>query len=1388
MAGETRELASDFRHRLQAFVDRGVRFLIHAPTRLTGLGLVLLLGSAVGARSEPLAREEVPGPLAPWIDWVLRGHEAERCPLLQGAGTRSCLWPSRLELALGDAGGRFSQELFADIESWAPLPGDAKRWPQAVSLDGQPAPVVERGGRPGVRLGPGLHRLRGAFAWASLPQLLEIPPETGIVVLGLRGEPVASPDRDEGGQLWLERRSSAPAPEESRLELTVHRLARDEVPLLLTTRVELEVSGPAREVRLGPALPEGFAPLALESPLPARADPDGWLRVQVRPGRWVLELEARHAGPASALALPPLAGGGEGAAAWAAEEIWVFEARPQLRLATVEGGAPVDPQQTALPDAWKELPAYRLEPGQALRLVEKRRGDSEPSPDQLSLTRAWYLDFDGGGATVSDRIEGSILASSRLEMGEATALGRVAVNGRDQLITRLAGSARAGIEVPGGAVRIEADSRVEGNPARTPAVGWDHDVSRLSGTLELPPGWRLFHAFGVDRAQSTWLNRWTLLDLFAVMIASMACLRLWGSRWGALALVALALSYTEPGAPRWLWVAVLGAEALHRAVPAGRRFARVIREGRRALLALLVLVALPFAVAQVRGGLYPVLERPAAPPGFVRLGSGPEGAPAAAREELEIVGRAAESAVAELSQADLAMPSAPALARKYAQTGRRTGYAPDPAARITTGPGVPSWEWSRVELSWSGPVERPQELRLVLVPPWLNGALAIVRVALVAALVSCALGISKQGARRWLSRGGAAAAASALLALLPASAPSPARAELPSQELLDELRRRLLESPACQPLCASSPRLTLEIAPRRLAARLAVDVAAETAVPLPGAAGGWVPESVLVDGAPAQALLRSPDGRLWLRLRAGRHEVLAQGALPRRDSVELPLPLAPHRVEARAEGWLIQGIDEEGRAESSLQLTRLREASEASEQAQGPTALPPFVRVVRELALGLTWQVRSGIERVSPADTALVLEVPLLPGEAVTTPDVRVAAGRALVSLAPGVERAGWESSLEVRDALELVAPGEVPWVEVWRVDASPIWHIEASGIPAVQLEERKGRLREWRPWPGERVALEIRRPAGVAGPTLTLDASRLELRPGQRATDATLALTLRSSQGGQHVITLPEGALLQSLALDGRAQPIRQEGREVTLPIAPRSQRFELVWREPRGIGSLLRGAGVGVGVPGVNAELHVAMPASRWTLLVGGPRLGPAVLFWPLLAVLAALALGLARIPLTPLRARHWLLLGVGLSQAPSAGIALVAAWLLALGWRARRGADVPGRWFDLLQLALVALTLAALAVLFTAIRQGLLGQPEMQIAGNGSSASLLRWYQDRTEPALPRPWALSLPLPVYRLAMLAWALWIAQALVGWLRWGWRCFSAGELWRPLRLRGRVA
>jgi hypothetical protein len=132
------------------------------------------------------------------------------------------------------------------------------------------------------------------------------------------------------------------------------------------------------------------------------------------------------------------------------------------------------------------------------------------------------------------------------------------------------------------------------------------------------------------------------------------------------------------------------------------------------------------------------------------------------------------------------------------------------------------------------------------------------------------------------------------------------------------------------------------------------------------------------------------------------------------------------------------------------------------------------------------------------------------------------------------------------------------------------------------------------------------------------------------------------------------------------------------------------------------------------------------------------------------------------------------------PEVAAAAVAGWLIVLGWRRRHGASIVARWRFLgLQLLLVAWTAAALAVLFTSIERGLLGQPNMQVAGNGSSAALLRWFVDRSGARPPCVWVLSVPLAFYRLAMLAWALWLALALIGWLRWGWGSFAHGGLWR---------
>jgi hypothetical protein len=174
-----------------------------------------------------------------------------------------------------------------------------------------------------------------------------------------------------------------------------------------------------------------------------------------------------------------------------------------------------------------------------------------------------------------------------------------------------------------------------------------------------------------------------------------------------------------------------------------------------------------------------------------------------------------------------------------------------------------------------------------------------------------------------------------------------------------------------------------------------------------------------------------------------------------------------------------------------------------------------------------------------------------------------------------------------------------------------------------------------------------------------------------------------------------------------------------------------------------------------------------------------GPVILFWPVVVVLAPLAFLLGRIKSTPLRGRHWFLLGLGLTQIPIVLSAVVVGWILALGWRRHATEFVSGVRFNFVQLLLVAWTGVALLVLAFSIRQGLLGLPEMQVTGNGSYAHALRWFQDRTGDVLPQVWVFSVSLLFYRAAMLLWALWLTQALLGWLRWGWQSFNEGGLWQ---------
>ena len=1353
--------------------------------RIIWLLLLGILFFASYTQAKPLTPEKVPEPLKPWINWVVQDNPERACPFLYNSyEQKRCSWPTQLTLDLTSAKGLFSTSWKVYKDSWVSLPGDSQHWPLNVTVNGKPGLVMDKNGIPSIKLSaeqgkPAEYQIKGEFLWDVLPDNLKIPDDTGLIGLTVNGVGVPFP-LIKDGQLWMKDTDNGqtnPENIQNNLDIQVFRKIIDEVPLQVLTRLELDVSGEQRELKLANPLLNGFIPLQLESPLPARLEPDGQLTVQVRPGRWQIEILARNTKEMNTIPYP------RESKDWPESEIWVFEARPDLRVVEIEQLSAIDASQTNLPDDWKNLPAFKINQGQTMGFKVISRGDPEPEPNQLSINRRLWLDFDGKGYTVNDAINGKMTNGWRLNALPDTQLGKVTLDGNNQLITQQPGTRKQGVEVRKGMILLDADSRITGDIDTLSAVGWEQSFHAVRAELNLPPGWRLLAASGVDNVPDSWISRWTLLDLFLVLITALAVGRLWNHYWGTLALVTLVIIWHEPGAPHYVWLNILAATALLGVLPQGR-FYKLTRWYLNGCWLALVVIALPFMVSQVRMGIYPQLEYPDQVIEVTDRYASPAPAPMpmeAMDDAQQQLGEVAKSARTK-TMSNSAMPEQKGL-NDYLGGSATSLERIDPKAKVQTGPGLPQWQWNKVYLSWNGSVDSSQQLDLWYLSPWMTMLLNFLRVALVAILALLMFGVAEKFGSNLVSKlklGNKTASLLLWFLVLPAlSMPSPKiYADYPGDALLNELKTRLqeVEIPDCLPGCAQIAQMNVVITDKTIEITLQIDAQESVTLPLPSEYNQWFPNQVLDNGKPVQALYRD-NNNLWINLPKGGHQIILKGLTPKLSKFTLPLPLKPNRVTVDKTGWEVIGLHENGWADDQLQFSRIQQTrQDKTKPSLESGALPPFVRVERLLSLGLDWRVITQIIRVSPADSAVVLTVPLLPGESVTTPGIRVKDNAVEVNMAAQQKVMQWESTLEKSDKIELTAPQTEQWIEIWKADVSPIWHIDPSGIAMIHLNSEGQWLPEWHPWPGEKIMLQITRPQAVEGQTLTIDSSSLAIKPGQRTQDAELKLSLRSSQGTQHTLTLPENAALQSVAIDGQTQPIRQQGRKLTLPVNPGKQDVLIRWQETQAIATILKTPLLDLGQDSVNTNLSISLGQDRWVLFLMGPRMGPAVLFWGVLVVIFILSLGLAKIPLTPLKSRHWFLLLVGLSQIPMASAGIVIAWLMLLGWRATQ----TGQWrfFNALQMSIGGLTVLALGVLFAAVAQGLLSSPDMQITGNQSSAFLLNWYQDRSLPILPTATVISMPLIVYRLLMLAWALWLAVSLLNWLKWGWGCFSSNGLW----------
>jgi hypothetical protein len=1283
------------------------------------------------------------------------------------------MWPSVMDFKADANGGSFVFSVDARLPGLISLPGDANSWPQEVTLNAVPATVLSYSGVPVIRVdAPVKAEIKGVFRWTTVPQNLRMPSEIGVLNLQLNGQPVDLPVLDQEGKLWLQRTSTETADKDF-LSVQVYRLIQDGSPQWLQTQVELSVAGKSREEALGNVLPEGWRLSSVEAPVPCAVDDAGKLKVQVRAGKWVLKLAAYRTSPAQTIRYA------EGAKPLAAEELIGLQNQPGFRLIEINGITAVDVAQTTFPQEWRQHPVYQWPTAQAFQLDEKMRGMGAKKPPGIAIKRSFWLDEDGRNLTYQDELSGNGQQTWRLDVAQGHKLGAVKIGGAGQLITKNPGNGSEGVEVRDRNLTMQAVGRLE-RTAKIAATGWQKDAESLSAELNLPPGWRLLAVFGADWSSGDWLTSWSLFDVFMLLIFVLAVWKLWGWKAALVGLLGFLATYQELRAPLLSWVVLVVVLAAVRLIK-NESAQRLL--GKLKLVALLVLAAnaVPFMIQQLQQALYPQLEpyrmtwenedinflsgggvfdqaqpldmpsAPAAPP-----------PPADAQGIRERMGRAVT---------DVALSSSARNEYFYKEAKQNLKY--DTKAKIQTGPAVPQWKWREVSFGWRGPVSAKEQIRLWLIPCNVERMIGLARVALTLALAWLLL-CPRRSTTSAPTIPAASSTAMALLCFLIASAAS-AQAQFPSDNMLKQLRERVLEQRGELPQFAEIPHVTLKLQGHRLEMEVEIHAGRDIAVPLPGKLPSWSP--ITVD---ANTPLVRHEEYLWVLAHSGKQIIKVSGLIPPGAEWQWGFVLKPRQVTIDASGWTITGLKPNGVPEDQVFFVE-QNRSTSTEAAYDQKDFNPVVSVERQLELGLVWQVHTLVKRLSPPGKAISLSLPLLPGERVMSAGMNADKGRMEVRFGAQDAEVRWESELATANQLKLNAEKNDSWVERWSLIASPIWNVQPQGLAPVFETNQAQLIPVWTPWPGESVQFAISRPEAVQGATTTVHQAKQVTKLGERQHNTSLTLQVQASLGDDFRITVPNDAEITTLKVRGQELPVRREGDAVIVPVRPGDQALEVNWKTPGALSFKAQTDAVKLPVFSSNITTSIQMPESRWLLWANGPMRGPAVRFWGMMFAAILLGFLLAKAPHSPQSGFAWALLLLGFMQLPLFIGGFVIVWFFALALRGALSFEKLSAWrFDAMQIILVGASALALFAMLAVVHQGLLGQPEVFVTGNGSTTHALKWFQDRTlDGSLPQPTVFSVSIWFYRAVMLLWALWMARSVLRWIPWAYQQLLANGGWR---------
>ncbi|NKQ41588.1 MAG: hypothetical protein HF962_08460 [Sulfurovum sp.] len=1292
-----------------------------------------------------IEESKIPPALAEWTDWVLDDAKDRQCPINYQTGETHCAWFRGISLSLDNKKLDFNMSvtLYKD-DTKVLLPSAQQAWVEDISVNGAKAIVLESQSKPILILDKGSYEISGSISWNDSLKYLQLPKSLALVTLYKHGKRISDFSIDSNSRLWLDKSSSDKA-EKGSLSVSIYRKVIDGHPLKMKTYLYFSVSGEMRSVVLDGIVLDRFLPTAINSSLDATIIDEKKLKVQIKAGEWTIMIDSYTPHKLMKLKKPQYE------FSYSNQEIWSLSDNPRYRTIEIVGATAIDPTQSNLPEKWKKLPAYLVE-NKTFEIKELYRSASQQQKNKFTLNRDIWLDFDGKGYTISDKISAKISEIKRLEAKNILDLASVSINSKPTLITKLADSSLKGIELRGDNLIIDASSRYKGEISLPPASGWSEKFDSIATTLHLPAGWRLFASFGSDAKTSSWIDNWNLMDIFLVLLLSIGIYQLYGWRWSMPSTLFMILLWHESNAPTVIWLFVLAFIALLRVLDEGkiRSFIGILMV---LVMSVAVLQVLKFSVKEIRTALYPQLEKQ-----YHRAFSN-------SREEMDYGMNKRVKDKLNMSSKKVYSPKKKIDVFHSQIMQNRI----DPNAVVQAGIAKPAWSWNSHRFSWQSAVGGDERLELWLVSPVLSKVLKVLHIIGMLFLLYMFLREFVTPALAKKSKNGVKALALLLVLVL---SPNTIRADIPSSEILEELKGKLTRAPSCLPDCASIKGAKALIVGDMLEIRLDISAGIDVSIPILGNRNTWLPSVVSIDDKKVNLDI-DDSGGLWLMLPKGTHEVKMFGNISGHKQIMLVSALPLHNLQTTSENKLWQIYSDN---KSYIEIKNLNEQKKKEKEK---SRIEPLVKVERTLYFGQRWYIDTKVKLLNQIDKPYTFYYTLLPNESILNKDIELRDAKVILRLGGKKSYYHWRSSIPITATLDLDFPNGNKHIEIWKMDISPIWSVDYKGIEPIDHMRSEGILMpRFMPWQTESLQLAMHRAKAVAGEVLSIESSKLSIVQSGRFRDLTLELNIKSSKAGQYTISLDGVRELKPTVIDEKNHYLKISKGEVSIPLQTKAQKVKLSWREEAQSDRSYIFPTVNLNKDSVNSSIKLRLPYNQWILWTSGPTLGPAVLLWGVLLAVLLFSLILGKIKNTPLATRDWLLLGLGVSTTSIFIMIPVILWIFALRYKEQKGHILEGRSKNMLQVGLVVLTLIALSTIIAAVSSGLLGSPDMMIAGNNSYGHNLNWYSDRIGNILAEPTVISVSIWYYRGLMLLWSIWIAFSLIGWLKWAWNVFAKGGTW----------